>query len=70
MKFIVDRFEDNIAMIEIEDGSIVEVEKKLLPFDTKEGDILEIVILKEKTFERKTKLENKFERLLKKDIDK
>lgn len=37
---IVDRFEGSFAVCEQEDGSMVDVDMKLLPEGTREGDVL------------------------------
>ena len=42
MKAIVDRFEGNIAVLEIENRKIINVERSKLPFNVREGDVLEI----------------------------
>jgi len=39
---IVDRFEGGFAVCEQEDGSMVDVDMKLLPKGTKEGDVLRV----------------------------
>lgn len=61
---IVDRFEGNYVVIEI-DGKIVNVKKSKVSKDVKEGDILKLVdemYYKDKkaTENRKKKIENKF----------
>lgn len=52
MKVIIDRFEGEYAVVEIEVGKYVNVPKVLLP-NAKEGDIVKIEIDKEETEERK-----------------
>ena len=39
---IVDRFEGRFAVCEQEDGTMVDVDVKLLPEETKEGDVLRV----------------------------
>jgi len=39
---IVDRFEGGFAVCEQEDGSMVDVDMKLLPKGTREGDVLRV----------------------------
>lgn len=53
---IIDRFEENIAIIEIED-SIIEIPKKYLPKTAVEGDVIKLVIDKENTKARKKRIE-------------
>lgn len=64
MKFIIDRFEDECAVIELFNGEITEIYKNILPIDAKEGDILEIIIHKDETLERKKCIQDRFEKLL------
>lgn len=40
MKVVIDRFEENYAVCEKEDRTMINLEKKLLPNGAKEGDIL------------------------------
>ena len=40
MKFIIDRFEENFAVCEDENGIMKNVERSLLPKDTREGDVI------------------------------
>lgn len=51
MKVIIDRFEEEYAVVEIEVGKYVNVPKLLLP-NAKEGDIVKIEIDKEETEKR------------------
>jgi hypothetical protein len=39
---VVDRFEGGFAVCEQEGGSMVDVERKLLPDDTTEGDVVRV----------------------------
>ena len=43
-KFIVDRFEGNKAVLECENGETAVFERKALPKNIKEGDVLEITL--------------------------
>lgn len=52
MKVIIDRFEGEYAVVEIEVGQCVNIPKILLP-NSKEGDIVKIEIDKLETEERK-----------------
>lgn len=45
MKIIIDRFEEDIAVVELEDGELLNV-PKILFADAREGDTVEINILK------------------------
>ncbi len=67
-KFIVDRFEENFAVLESENGGTVDVEKSLLP-EAKEGDVIILEngmyrIDEDETAQRKAHIKEKMERLL------
>lgn len=62
MNVIIDRFEGNYAVCEKEDRTMMNVKKSKIPGIAKEGDVLSIdndviIINKEKTQERKRKIE-------------
>lgn len=52
MKVIIDRFEDEYAVVEIEVGKCVNIPKILVP-NAKEGDVIKIEIDIQETEERK-----------------
>ena len=56
MKVIIDRFEGEYAVVEIEVGRCVNIPKILLP-NSKEGDIVKIEIDKLETEERKKNIQ-------------
>lgn len=56
MKVIIDRFEGDYAVVELEVGKCVNIPKILIP-DAKEGDVIEIKIDRETTEERKKHIE-------------
>ncbi|MCR1974763.1 DUF3006 domain-containing protein [Clostridium sporogenes] len=62
MKGIIDRFEENFAIVELEDKRIINIDKNIIPKKAKEGDVIniqgDIITLNEKESER-----------LKKEID-
>ena len=49
MKLIIDRFEGNIAIIELPDGRLIDCPKGILPANAEEGDIINIVVNKNAT---------------------
>lgn len=59
MDIIIDRLEDNIAVVEMEDRSMVFIPSCLLPKGSKEGDVISININKAKTNKRKELIESK-----------
>jgi Ran GTPase-activating protein (RanGAP) involved in mRNA processing and transport len=64
---IIDRFEENFAVIELENKEMVNLEKRRLPRDAKEGDVLnieeEITINYKETEIRKKEVEELTENL-------
>lgn len=60
MKFTVDRFEGDIAIIELGNGKVIDCPKELLPPNTKEGSIITITVDETAT---KEKLKENTERL-------
>lgn len=64
MKFTIDRFEGEYAVVELENMDMINIPKEILPEGTKEGDILEVSINKDETEEREKRIEEKFNRLL------
>ena len=57
MKVIIDRFEGDYAVVEIEKGHFVNLPKVLVK-NAEEGDVISIEINKEATKSRKEKIEN------------
>ena len=56
MKVIIDRFEGDYAVVELEVGKSVNIPKILIP-DAKEGDVIKIIIDRETTEERKKQIQ-------------
>ncbi|WIV11277.1 DUF3006 domain-containing protein [Proteiniborus sp. MB09-C3] len=68
MKGIIDRFEEDFAVVELEDETMKNIPKDLLPLEVKEGSVLiidgdNIYIDEEKTEERKRKADKLLEDL-------
>jgi len=57
MKVIIDRFEGDYAVVELEDKTICTMPIKLLPEGAKEGSILKIEVDVESTENRKEKIQ-------------
>ena len=66
MQVIIDRFEDDFAVVELPDKNTLPIHKRLVPENAKEGDVIEITINSQLTEERKKKLESKFNSLMRK----
>ena len=64
MKVIIDRFEGEYAIVEIEVGNFVNIPKILLP-NAKEGDVVKIEIDKNETELKRKKIENLMEKVFK-----
>lgn len=52
MEVIIDRFEGDYAVVEIAKGKLINMPKVLVP-NAQEGDVIKIIIDKEKTKKRK-----------------
>ena len=61
MKGIIDRFEGEYAVVELQDGKIINIDKKKLPIEAQEGTVIQIsesiTINKEETAKRKSEIE-------------
>ncbi|HSH36335.1 DUF3006 domain-containing protein [Schnuerera sp.] len=72
MKGIVDRFEEDKVLVEIEnDSGVLAFNRELFPDNLKEGDVVEYVgnkfiVNKEETLERKKRINNLFNSLINK----
>ena len=62
MQVIIDRFEDDYAVVEIEEGTFALMPKVLVP-NAQEGDVVQISIDTEETKKRKQEVENLMNRL-------
>ena len=62
MKIIIDRFEGEYAVVEMEDRTMVNLPRVLLP-GAKEGDIIRIEIDVEETEKRKREMEKRMDAL-------
>ncbi len=68
MKVVIDRFENDYAVCEKEDGEFLEIHREKIPQNAKEGDVLkfnkdEIVIDYDETRRRKEEIKKKAEDL-------
>lgn len=52
MQLVVDRIEDEYLVVELEDGTIIDIPKEIVP-NAKEGDIIDIYVNEEQTKKRK-----------------
>ncbi|WFD08721.1 DUF3006 domain-containing protein [Tepidibacter hydrothermalis] len=58
LKFVIDRFEGDYTVVELDNKTIAEIPKILIPKDAKEGDVLEIRVDVEETEKRKNEINN------------
>lgn len=65
MRIIIDRFEGYIAVVELEDGSIIDCPKALFPPSAKEGSILNIMVDEDATNDKLQKVTEQMNRLFK-----
>lgn len=67
MDWIIDRIEDGIAAVEVEEGKVVSVPVSALPKGCEEGDVLCIVRDEEKTAKRRERMEKRLNGLFAKE---
>lgn len=60
MKVIIDRFEGDYAIVEIDINNFVNIPRILVPF-AKEGDVINIEVDKKETEERKKHIQSLFD---------
>lgn len=65
MRIIVDRFEGNIAVVELENGQMIDCPKALLPDNAKEGSIINITVDENATNEKLQKVTERMNKLFK-----
>lgn len=64
MKVIIDRFENDLAVVEIKEGIYANIPKILIP-NAKEGDVINISIDNEETKKREEEINNLMNQLFK-----
>lgn len=63
MKWIVDRFENGYAIVELEDGKVVNIPREAMPQDVCEGDIVELETNKNETQEKREEIKKRLNKL-------
>lgn len=63
MRYIVDRFENEYAIVELDNGEFIDIPKKVLPLDASEGSIIEVTTLSDETNVRRTEMKKKMSSL-------
>ena len=56
MKIIIDRFEEEIVVAELENKQMINIPKAIMPTDAKEGDVISIQVDVDESTERKKKI--------------
>lgn len=57
MKYTIDRFEGNFAVVELGNKKFVDVPKEAIPPEAKEGDIIKVEVDAAETKKRKDKIQ-------------
>lgn len=65
MKYIIDRFEGEYAVIELNGGKTVNIPKSILPENACEGSIINITVDETETTKRKEKMQSRLDGLFK-----
>lgn len=65
MRYIIDRFEGDYAVVELEDRTTASVARSALPADAREGDTITVSIDTAETESRKVRIEDKMSKLFK-----
>lgn len=62
MRVIVDRFEGDLARVELDEGIFYDIPKVLVP-DAKEGDVIDIIVNHEETDKLKSEVDSLIDEL-------
>ncbi|NLT13519.1 MAG: DUF3006 domain-containing protein [Clostridiales bacterium] len=57
MKIVIDRFEGDSAVVELENKRAVSVPREILPVEAREGDVISIVVEKNETERRRGRID-------------
>jgi hypothetical protein len=57
MKYTIDRFEGEYAVVELENQKFVNIPRPAIPSESKEGDIISVMVDQEETEKRKKHIE-------------
>jgi len=63
MKYTIDRFEGDFAVVELLDGKFVNIPRSAIPKEAKEGDVIQVNIDKNETDKRRSSIEEKMSKL-------
>lgn len=69
MKYIIDRFEGDFAIVELSDETLVNIPKSAIPPDAKEGSVIDVTVDKDSTAARTKKINNLMGDLFKQNLE-
>jgi len=58
MKYIVDRFEGDFAIVELSDETFVNIPKAAIPPEAKEGSVIDVTVDEDSTASRTKRINN------------
>ncbi len=67
MNVIIDRFEEDFAVVELDEGKFADLPRALLPEGAKVGDVISITVDRDETEARRARIGSLRRRLFKKD---
>ena len=66
MKLVIDKFEGNFAVVELENGEFINVDKKILPSNATEGSVITISCDNGETDEKRIAAKKKMDAIFRK----
>lgn len=63
IKYIIDRFEGDFAVVEIDEGKFANIPRLALPKEAKEGDVINVWIDKDETEQRRKRIKELMDNL-------
>lgn len=58
MKIIIDRYEEEFVVVELENKQMINIPKAIIPTNAREGDVISIEVDIDESTERKKKINN------------
>jgi len=58
MKYIIDRFEGDFAIVELSDETLINIPKAAIPPEAKEGAVIDVTVDEDSTASRTKKINN------------
>lgn len=63
MKIIIDRYEEEFVVVELENKQMINIPKAIIPTNAREGDVISIEVDIDESTERKKKISNLMDEL-------